>query len=39
MGSSEGFFPKKTDLSAITDREIKQVEQYLNDRPVRKFKY
>jgi IS30 family transposase len=33
------FFPKKTDLSAVTDQQVKQVEQYLNDRPVRKFNY
>ena len=39
LGRSEGFSQKKTDLSAVTDRQVKQVEQFLNDRPVRKFNY
>ena len=36
IGQLRRFFPKKTDLSALTDQ---QVEQFLNDRPVRKFNY
>lgn len=39
IGQVRRFFPKKTDLSAVTDRRVKQVEQFLNDRPVRKFNY
>lgn len=39
IGQLRRFFPKKTDLSAVTDRLIKQVEQYLNYTPVRKFNY
>jgi IS30 family transposase len=39
IGQLRRFFPKKTDLSAVTDRQVKQVEQFLNDRPVRKFNY
>jgi len=39
IGQVRRFFPKKTDLSAVTDRQVKQVEQFLNDRPVRKFNY
>lgn len=39
IGQVRRFFPKKTDLSAVTNRQVKQVEQFLNDRPVRKFNY
>lgn len=39
IGQLRRFFPKKTDLSAVTDQHVKQVEQFLNDRPVRKFNY
>jgi IS30 family transposase len=39
IGQLRRFFPKKTDLSALTDQQVKQVEQFLNDRPVRKFNY
>ena len=39
IGQLRRFFPKKTDLSAVTDQQVKQVEQFLNDRPVRKFIY
>lgn len=39
IGQLRRFFPKKTDLSAVTDQRVKQVEQLLNDRPVRKFNY
>lgn len=39
IGQLRRFFPKKTDLSAVTDQRVKQVEQLLNDRTVRKFNY
>ena len=39
IGQLRRFFPKKTDISAVTDQQVKQVEQLLNDRPVRKFNY
>ena len=39
IGQIRRFFPKKTDLSTVTESEVKRVEQLLNDRPVRKFNY
>lgn len=39
IGQIRRFFPKKTDLSMVTDYQVKRVEQLLNDRPVRKFNY
>ncbi len=33
------FFSEKTDISSITNCQIKNVEQLLNGRPVRKFNY
>ena len=39
IGQIRRFFPKKTNLSMVTDYQIKRVEQLLNDRPVRKFNY
>jgi IS30 family transposase len=39
IGQLRRFFPKKTDLSTINRDEVKRVEQLLNERPVRKFKY
>ena len=39
IGVIRRFYPKKTDLSHVSDDEIQRVEQLLNDRPVRKFKY
>ena len=39
IGQLRRFFPKKTELSGITDQRVKQVKQLLNDRPVRKIKY
>lgn len=33
------FFPKKVDLQNINWSQVKKVENYLNKRPVRKFKY
>lgn len=37
IGQIRRFFPKKTDLSLITDAQVKRVEQLLNERPVRKY--
>lgn len=39
IGQLRRFFPKKTDLSIVTNEQVKQVEQLLNNRPVRKFNY
>lgn len=39
IGQIRRFFPKKTDLSKVTNYQIKRVEQLLNERPVRKFNY
>lgn len=39
IGQIRRFFPKKTDLSKVTNEEIKTVETLLNNRPVRKFNY
>jgi IS30 family transposase len=33
------FFPKKTDFNLVTIQEIKRVEDEINSRPIRKFKY
>ncbi len=39
IGVIRRFIPKKTDLSFVTDKEIKQIEQKINNRPIRKFNY
>lgn len=39
LDSSEDSSQKKTDLSTVADQQVKQAEQYLNNRPVRKFNY
>ncbi|MBM3455156.1 MAG: IS30 family transposase [Bacteroidetes bacterium] len=39
IGQLRRFFPKKTDLSIVTDEQVKRVERLLNNRPVRKFNY
>lgn len=39
IGVLRRFLPKKTDLSLITAAELKQIENKLNNRPVRKFNY
>ena len=39
IGILRRFFPKGTDLSKENHRRVKQVENLLNNRPVRKFKY
>ena len=39
IGQIRRFIPKKTDIRSITDCQIKNIEQLLNERPVRKFNY
>jgi hypothetical protein len=39
IGQVRRFITIKTDLNAVTEQEVKQVEQFLNDRPLRKFNY
>lgn len=39
IGILRRFFPKGTDLSLIPNKRIKEVENKLNNRPVRKFNY
>jgi len=39
IGQIRRFFPKKTDLSMVTNDQVKRVESLLNNRPVRKFNY
>lgn len=39
IGVIRRFFPKKTDLNLISDKRIKEVEKYINLRPIRKFNY
>lgn len=39
IGIIRRFFPKKTDLTFVTEKDVQDVEDKLNNRPVRKFKY
>lgn len=39
IGILRRFLPKKTDLSLVSTRELRQIENKLNNRPVRKFNY
>lgn len=39
IGVIRRFFPKKTNLTFVTHKEVKIVEQKINKRPIRKFKY
>lgn len=39
IGVIRRFFPKKTDLAKVTPQQIQRVENYINNRPVRKFNY
>jgi len=39
IGVIRRFYPKKTDIGQVSDKEINHVEKLLNNRPVRKFKY
>jgi len=39
IGVIRRFFPKKTDLTFITDQEVQRVEDNINNRTIRKFNY
>lgn len=39
IGVLRRFFPKKTDFTKVTARQVNQVEKMINERPVRKFNY
>lgn len=39
IGVIRRFFPKGTDLRAISEERINTVQRYINNRPVRKFEY
>ena len=39
IGVLRRFLPKKTDLSCVTNKQLKEIENKLNDRPMRKFNY
>jgi len=39
IGVIRRFYPKKTDLTMVTNKEVKAVQEKINDRPVRKFNY
>lgn len=39
IGVVRRFFPKKTDLSFVTTKQVREVENKINNRPIRKFNY
>ena len=39
IGVIRRFFPKQTDFSKITDKQVREVERKINRRPIRKFNY
>jgi IS30 family transposase len=39
IGVIRRFFPKKTNLTFVTDECVREVENKLNNRPIRKFNY
>ncbi len=39
IGVIRRFYPKKTDLTLVTQKQIKAVQRLINNRPIRKFKY
>ena len=39
IGVLRRFFPKKTDLKTVSNKRIKEVEKWINYRPIRKFNY
>jgi len=39
IGVIRRFFPKKTDVRFVTERRIKEVENKINERPIRKYNY
>ena len=39
IGVIRRFYPKKTDLTLLTDKDVMDVERKINNRPIRKFNY
>lgn len=39
IGVIRMFYPKKTDFNLISEGDVRRVENYINNRPVRKFNY
>ena len=39
IGVIRRFFPKKTNLTFVTDKQVREVEDKINNRPIRKFNY
>lgn len=39
IGVIRRFFPKKTNLTFVTDEQVREVENKINNRPIRKFNY
>jgi transposase, IS30 family len=39
IGVIRRFFPKKTNLTFVTNKQVREVERKINNRPIRKFKY
>ena len=39
IGVLRRFLPKKTDLSLVNHQQVKKIQTFLNERPVRKFNY
>ena len=39
IGVIRRYFPKKTNLIFVTDKQVRDVEKMLNNRPIRKFNY
>ena len=39
IGVIRRYFPKKTNLIFVTDKQVRYVEKMLNNRPIRKFNY
>ena len=39
IGVLRRFFPKKTDFTFVTTKQVRDVEKMINERPVRKFNY
>jgi transposase, IS30 family len=39
IGLLRRFFPKKTNLNFVTEKQVREVERKINSRPIRKFNY
>lgn len=39
IGVLRRFFPKRTDFTSVTKKQVRDVEKMINERPVRKFNY